>query len=767
MGLFKRSTKGQSASRRGTKPPQPKTFILEPILTPSGLVAGEDPDHPAALVDLVNHPAVDLGMTSTEMHPVIDSTDTEGDRVHPIEDLALQNSVSDTIAIPHTDIQPLAFVGHPIDELPSTSTSPFTSGVFTVGESGSVSVDYLYDGGGYKGELAFFSLEGMDQFTPGSQEFIHEAAHRALSDSDLGHIVIRDAGEGAKFSADVTVRERNFNQGAYLGEKVVHMAPGSKFGVMLVPNGTVQEVYDKSILSANKHPLFSLASANPQHQMQLGQIGDVTGDGHTFAMEDLRLDQKSDRDYNDIVFHVKGATGQAETLDSMIIDHRQDWRSSDMGHQLIEYVTQSDTTLEPGTGGEVPTDSGQGSGGGTPAVEGTGSGGSYSNGGSQTPSNPDPGNSGQPTTGTETSGGSGSGTSSGSGSSTAPSTPGTVILPGSGTSTGGGQLPNSGNSSLQQPLIGIIDTGFSSHNPDINYDRILLGYDYVDWDSNPLVPGGSGTQHGTEILNIIAATKNNGIGIDGIDNQSPIWVSRAVGSTYWADALIDFVDAAKAQGRSHAVVNLSFDLMQINLDGSISTRHALTIEELDALNYARANNVLIVAAAGNEPGQMSALGMAALDFDNILVVGAADGFHQADYSGAGITLDVVAPGTMGHSPTAIDRPISGTSVAAAQVTGSVAQVWQANPELSYHQVMDVLRSTAADLEVPGWDGETGWGMINLEAAVKSATSTITSVDDRPLSNALGWNIARANAYVSSQFGGRLERQFRRLRQNLS
>jgi hypothetical protein len=765
MGLFKRSTKGQSASRRGAKPPQPKTFILEPILTPSGLVAGEDPDHPAALVDLVNHPAVDLGMTSTEMHPVTDSTDAEVDRVHPVEDLALQSSVSDTIVIPHTDIQPLAFVGHPIDSLSNAPVSPFTSGVFTVGESGLVSVDYLFDGGGYKGELAFFSLEGMEQFTPGSNEFIQEAAHRALSDSDLGHVIIRDAGEGAKFTARLGY-EGNFNQGNYLGEKTVHMTAGSKFGVMLVPNGTVQEVYENPAIESSKRPLFSLATANPQDKMHLGQIGDVTGDGHTFSLEDKRLDKGSDRDYNDVVFHVKGATGQAESLDSLI-NPQKDWRQSAIGHQLIEYVTQLDATPEPETGGEVLTDSGQGTGGGTPAAEGTGNGGSSSNGGSPTPSDPDPGSSGQPTTGTETSGGSGTGTSSGSGSSTAPSNPGTIILPGSGTSTGGGQLPNSGNSSLQQPLIGIIDTGFSSHNPDINYDRILLGYDYVDWDSNPLVPGGSGTQHGTEILNIIAATKNNGIGIDGIDNQSPIWVSRAVGSTYWADALIDFVDAAKAQGRSHAVVNLSFDLMQINLDGSISTRHALTIEELDALNYARANNVLIVAAAGNEPGQMSALGMAALDFDNILVVGAADGFHQADYSGAGITLDVVAPGTMGHSPTAIDRPISGTSVAAAQVTGSVAQVWQANPELSYHQVMDVLRSTAADLEVPGWDGETGWGMINLEAAVKSATSTITSVDDRPLSNALGWNIARANAYVSSQFGGRLERQFRRLRQNLS
>ena len=342
MGLFKRSIKSQAGSRRAAKP-QPKTFILEPILTPSGLVAGEDPNHPAALVDWVTHPAVDLGMTSTEMHPVVDPTHTDVGSVHSGDVTTLHSPVIDLVT--HADIQPLAFVGHPLDSMPSNPASPFTSGVFTVGETGLVSVDYLFDGGGYKGELAFFSLDGMDQLTPGSHDFIQEAAHRALSDSDLGHVVIRDAGEGAKFSAKLSY-EGNFNQGGYLGEKIVHMTPGSKFGGMLVPNATVQEVYDNPAIDSNKHPLFSLATANPQHKMQLGQIGDVTGDGHTFALEDQRLDKSSDHDYNDIVFHVKGATGQAETLDAMI-NHQKDWRQSAIGLQLIEYVTQQDARTEP------------------------------------------------------------------------------------------------------------------------------------------------------------------------------------------------------------------------------------------------------------------------------------------------------------------------------------------------------------------------------------------------------------------------------------
>ncbi|WP_191056513.1 hypothetical protein, partial [Planktothrix sp. FACHB-1355] len=46
------------------------------------------------------------------------------------------------------------------------------SGYFTVGEAGKVEVDYLIDGGWYQGELAIFSLTGMELFEPGKEAFI-------------------------------------------------------------------------------------------------------------------------------------------------------------------------------------------------------------------------------------------------------------------------------------------------------------------------------------------------------------------------------------------------------------------------------------------------------------------------------------------------------------------------------------------------------------------------------------------------------------------
>jgi hypothetical protein len=46
------------------------------------------------------------------------------------------------------------------DTITGFSNPSFDTGVFTVGSSGQVSIDYLFDGGWYQGELAIFSLRG-------------------------------------------------------------------------------------------------------------------------------------------------------------------------------------------------------------------------------------------------------------------------------------------------------------------------------------------------------------------------------------------------------------------------------------------------------------------------------------------------------------------------------------------------------------------------------------------------------------------------------
>src|SRR4028119_1334999 len=145
------------------------------------------------------------------------------------------------------------------------------AGFFTPDQKGEVGFDLLHDGGSYKGEVAIFSLDGMEKFTSGSKEFIKEAAKRALSDSVLGHIVISESTEGANPEFRGSLGEENYNNEPYKGVKTFTMSPGKAFTVMLVPNGKVQEVFDNPEVGGDKRPLFSLSSSNQNDAWLYGQ----------------------------------------------------------------------------------------------------------------------------------------------------------------------------------------------------------------------------------------------------------------------------------------------------------------------------------------------------------------------------------------------------------------------------------------------------------------------------------------------------------------
>lgn len=213
--------------------------------------------------------------------------------------------------------------------------SSFSTGVFTVGETGEVSFDYLVDGGKYQGELAMFSLEGIERYEIGSKFFIQEAALRASTNSDLGHIVISDRNEGARF--DGSPGERNYNAGQYQGTKKFYMRAGENFGIMLIPDGTVQDVL-RNPDDAKNRPMFSMPEVNLGGTVQMAQVVDVVADGNSFAFEDLWLNQNSDSDYNDIIFQIQGAKAQVAPL-KHLINPAKDWRDSEAGQEVITYAT--------------------------------------------------------------------------------------------------------------------------------------------------------------------------------------------------------------------------------------------------------------------------------------------------------------------------------------------------------------------------------------------------------------------------------------------
>jgi hypothetical protein len=224
----------------------------------------------------------------------------------------------------------------------SSSLTPINltsgSGVFTVGASGEVSIDFLFDGGAYEGELAIISVEGLDRWLQSSPEsFAREAALRALSNSDLGHIVISDQTEGARFSGSLPY-DGDFNSGSYLGAKTFSMRPGEQFCVMLVPNGTVEDVLLGRYTLGDHTPLFSIPSWNLGGTNQFSQMLDgFPTDANAFTFEDLSLNGFSDEDYNDKVVQIKGAEGSASLLKDVIVPDKN-WRNSQLGQEIEQYV---------------------------------------------------------------------------------------------------------------------------------------------------------------------------------------------------------------------------------------------------------------------------------------------------------------------------------------------------------------------------------------------------------------------------------------------
>jgi hypothetical protein len=244
----------------------------------------------------------------------------------------------------------------------SSTSSNFDSNAFSVDEKGIIGIQFTSDRGLYTGQLALVSLKGMEKFVLGSEAFIKEAASRALSNSTNGYITISDDLEGAYYTNPNS--SENFNSGQYLGTKTFAMTPGDKFFFMLVPNGTVQQVYDNPAIGGDKKPLFSIATDNPSDGFSIGQIADITGESQLFVMEDMALSQGSNLDYDDITFRVTGATSKIVPLSQLVGSF-----SASLPSQLIQKLKGELDKSEPKfTRESIITNSGEKSQGETPSI---------------------------------------------------------------------------------------------------------------------------------------------------------------------------------------------------------------------------------------------------------------------------------------------------------------------------------------------------------------------------------------------------------------
>lgn len=136
----------------------------------------------------------------------------------------------------------------------------------------------------------------------------------------------------------------------------------------------------------------------------------------------------------------------------------------------------------------------------------------------------------------------------------------------------------------------------------------------------------------------------------------------------------------------------------------------------DAINYAEEQGVVVVAAVGNTHRTTPKLSYYPACYDTVIGVGALrrDGKVASFSQRHGVSL--VAPGDavkvrdlQGRTTTA-----SGTSYAAAQVTGAVATLLAKSPDLTPAQVREHLFKNAVDLGQAGFDADSGYGALRMK-----------------------------------------------------
>ncbi|MDI3321547.1 S8 family peptidase [Pinibacter soli] len=247
--------------------------------------------------------------------------------------------------------------------------------------------------------------------------------------------------------------------------------------------------------------------------------------------------------------------------------------------------------------------------------------------------------------------------------------------------------------------------------------------------------------HGTHVAGIIAAKRNNGLGMDGVADNVKIMAIRAVpdGDEHDKDIALAIRYAVDNGAR---VVNMSF--------GKSFSPEKKWVDE--AVKYAESKGVLLVHAAGNDAANVDSvdnfpnpyLRASGTRATNWITVGAsselsAESFksYTASFSNYGkSTVDVFAPGTKIYSTIPGGNTYGnaqGTSMASPVVAGLAAFILSYYPELTPQQVKMVIEKSVVKLpeqvKKPGSDDMvnmsdlcTSGGIVNGYEAIKLAST---------------------------------------------
>lgn len=294
--------------------------------------------------------------------------------------------------------------------------------------------------------------------------------------------------------------------------------------------------------------------------------------------------------------------------------------------------------------------------------------------------------------------------------------------------------------------VAIVDTGICLHKDFTEGgNRVVAFKDFINGNKEPYDDNG----HGTHVAGIIGgngySSKGKYIGIAPACNLIILKVLDHRGDGNISDVLAGLqwiIDNRK-----------KYNIRVINISVGTSSKDTMDENSLlvQGVNAVWDSDIIVIVAAGNNgPGPMS-ISTPGIS-RKVITVGSSDdnvsvevfGSKSKDYSGRGPTPycikkpDIVAPGSniiscninryVGKGRTGIknfqttDFPMmytikSGTSMATPVVTGAIALLVAANPNISNRDVKLKLRNSAVDLG-QRWDKQ-GWGLLNVRRLLET------------------------------------------------
>ncbi len=302
---------------------------------------------------------------------------------------------------------------------------------------------------------------------------------------------------------------------------------------------------------------------------------------------------------------------------------------------------------------------------------------------------------------------------------------------------------------------GVLDSGFYTEHPELEGK--------ISFPSSKSAGRNFPDDHGTHVAGIIAAERNNGIGLSGVCDHAELicvdWMPDLL--QFWSSELAIFFGFNDIVQAGAKAINLSFGVSSSCSDDDAGFIYANLVPKAASLMMAalldKGYDFLVIQAAGNgnyngdpidvdQNGHFCSInesniftgfyGVSKDDILNRIVrVASAGGYNGnneyyiSSFSNAGDSIDIAAPGEDVYSSTFYyDYSLmSGTSMAAPVVTGVASLVWSVNPSLTGADVKEIL-CTSYDSRVKSLDGfeyrydlgKPDYPMVNAKLAVEEA-----------------------------------------------